>query len=73
MGREFSTVSGGRRFAIYSVGMATCVGFTLLAMFGALDDAIDMRMYRNCLKVHPTESMACLTEERALRLGFYVP
>lgn len=31
------------------------------------------RLYRNCLRAYPEQSLACLTEERAVRFGFCVP
>ncbi|UPT94696.1 hypothetical protein J4G48_0036285 [Bradyrhizobium barranii subsp. apii] len=73
MGKEFSRASQVRRAAIYLVGMAGGVALALLVMFGLLDDAIEMRLYKNCLRAHRDLPMACLTEERALRLGFYTP
>lgn len=73
MGLEFSRASLVRRAAIYAVGMAGGVGIALFVVLGLLDDAIERRLYWNCLRAHPDLSIVCLTEERALRLGFYVP
>lgn len=73
MGKEFSRLSQVRRAAIFSMGMAGGVELTLLAIFGLFDDAIEMRMYRNCLRAHPTQSVVCMTEDRVLRYGFYIP
>lgn len=57
-----------RRAAIYSVGIAGGVGLALLAVFGVLDDTIEMRLYRNCVKAYQ-DSPICLTEKGAPRLG----
>lgn len=73
MGKEFFRASRVRRAAICSIGMAGGVGLVLLAIFGLFDDALERRMYRGCLTGHPDRPFLCLTEERALRLRFYMP
>lgn len=73
MGKEFSRAWQVRRAAIYSVGIAGGVGLALLAIFGLFNDALERRMYRNCLAGHSDRPFLCLTEERAIRLRFYVP
>ncbi|UPT90294.1 hypothetical protein HAP41_0000015910 [Bradyrhizobium barranii subsp. apii] len=62
MGKEFSRASQVRRAAIYSVGMAGGVALALLVMFGLLDDAIEMRLYKNCLSVRPKNKLSDISE-----------
>lgn len=73
VGYESTPVSVARRFAVYSLGIAGGVGLALVVILGLFDEAIEMRLYRNCLRAYPEQSLACLTEERAVRFGFYVP
>ncbi|MCS3979249.1 hypothetical protein M2191_003932 [Bradyrhizobium japonicum] len=60
-----------RHAAIHSVGMAGVVALTLLVVFGLFDDVIEKRLYRNFVRAYQ-DSPICLTEKRALRLGFYI-